>query len=316
MAGGDGMRLQELTQEIASVPIPKQYCRLLNNFSLLEATLARTQLFVPPDRISVIINRNHIDLAMEQVDILPRPNIFVQPQNRDTGPGMIFALLHLERTHPDAIVTVFPTDHFIDDDPAFIAHTLRALSSIASMPDKIAVLGITPDRPEPGYGYILHDGPAGSTEGAFHVKSFVEKPSIPEARNIISLGGLWNTFVLVFKLRRMLDLLSQIVPGEFNILSELRKSPHKADKLYHTISPWNFSTRVLTRIPQHLIVLEAADVYWSDWGTRESIERTFNALNLVPFWNQSGSSANSIPGAKGMILAKAAAAANERRRIA
>jgi mannose-1-phosphate guanylyltransferase len=311
LAGGDGTRLQELTRKIAGVPIPKQYCRLLHNSSLLEATLARTQLFTPPDRISVIVNQNHIDLAMEQVNMLPRPNILVQPQNRDTGPGMIFALLHLERTHPDAIVAVFPTDHFIDNDQAFIAHTLRATNTIASMPDKIAVLGIKPDRPEPGYGYILHEGSVELMEGAFHVKSFVEKPSISAARNIISLGGLWNTFVLVFKIRRMLDLLSELVPGEFNVLSELRESPHKADKLYQAISPWNFSTRVLARIPQHLIMLEVADVCWNDWGTRESIERTYRALNLVPFWNLSGSAANSIPGSKSMIRAKAAAGANE-----
>ena len=313
MAGGDGTRLQELTRKIAGVPIPKQYCRLLNNSSLLEATLARTQLFTPPDRISVIINRNHIDLAMEQVNILPRPNILVQPQNRDTGPGMIFSLLHLEQTHPDAIVAVFPTDHFIDDDRAFIAHTLRAVNTIASTPDKIAVLGIKPDRPEPGYGYILPDSPVESTERAFHVKAFREKPSIPDAHNIISFGGLWNTFVMVFKLRRMLDLLSEIVPRELNILSELRESPHNAAKLYQSISSWNFSTRVLAQIPQHLIMLEVADVRWCDWGTPESIERTFSALNLVPGWNLSGSAANSIPSSKGMILAKAAAAgaANE-----
>ena len=116
------------------------------------------------------------------------------------------------------------------------------------------------------------------------MKAFMEKPSLPNARDIISRGGLWNTFVMVFKLRRMLNLLSELVPGEFNILSELRESPHKADKLYQAISPWNFSTRVLAQIPQHLIVMEVADVRWCDWGTPESIERTYKAMNLVPIW--------------------------------
>jgi len=299
MAGGDGTRLQELTREIAGIPIPKQYCRLLNNSSLLEATLARTRLFAPSDRINVIVNDNHRDLAIAQLNTLPSSNILVQPQNRDTGPGMIFALLHLERTHPDAIVAVFPTDHFIDDDRTFVAHTLRAVNAIARMPDKIAVLGTAPDRPETGYGYILPDGPVGSTDRAFYVKAFVEKPSLPDACNIISSGGLWNTFVMVFKLHRMLDLLRILVPDEFNKLSELRESPQKAAELYHAIGPWNFSTRVLARIPQHLITLEMADVCWNDWGTRESIERTYRALNLVPSWN--------LPGSERMIRAKAAA---------
>lgn len=307
LAGGDGTRLLELTRKITGVPIPKQYCRLLNNSSLLEATLARTQLFAPLDRINVIVNRNHMDLAREQVNILPESNIFVQPQNRDTGPGMIFSLLHLERTHPDAIVAAFPTDHFINDDRAFMDHTLRAVDIIARMPDKIAVLGIAPDRPETGYGYILPNCPVGSMNRTFHVKSFVEKPSLPEARAIISRGGLWNTFVMVFHLPRMMELLSMLVPDEYRLLAELRESPHKADRLYRIMSPWNFSTRVLARIPQHMIMLEAVDVCWNDWGTRESIERTYREFDLVPFWNMPDSAATSFQDAKGMLRAKAAA---------
>ena len=113
--------------------------------------------------------------------------------------------------------------------------------------------------------------------------------------------------MMVFKLRRMLDLLNVLVPHEFNKLSKFWESPPKAAKLYRTMDPWNFSTRVLARIPQHLIMLEVADVYWNDWRTRESIERMHRALNLVPSWNPAGSVSNSIPSSKRMIRAKAAA---------
>src|SRR5512147_1483715 len=92
LAGGDGMRLQELTREIAGAPIPKQYCRLLQGSSLLEATLSRAQLFTSRERIKVVVNQDHLKLAKEQLRTLPDSNIFVQPSNRDTGPGMIFAL--------------------------------------------------------------------------------------------------------------------------------------------------------------------------------------------------------------------------------
>jgi mannose-1-phosphate guanylyltransferase len=77
LAGGDGTRLHELTREIAGIPIPKQYCPLLNNSSLLQATLARAQLFAPRDRISVIVNQNHLDLALEQLTGIPGGNVFV-----------------------------------------------------------------------------------------------------------------------------------------------------------------------------------------------------------------------------------------------
>lgn len=284
LAGGDGTRLQELTSKIAGAPIPKQYCRLLRGSSLLEATISRTRLFVPRERISVVINTNHLNLAGDQVNVLPESNIIVQPQNRDTGPGMIYALLHLERLHPNATVAVFPTDHYIDNDWAFITHVLRAVNTVSQMPDKIAVLGIVPDRPETGYGYIVPAEPLKKHRKASYVETFTEKPNLSAAETIIGRGGLWNTFVMVFKLSRMLELLQEQVSTEFEKLSELRTSPGKAAEIYQTLTPWNLSTQVLTRIPQHLVVLSVGNVRWSDWGTRESVERTYKSLNLVPFW--------------------------------
>ena len=83
----------------------------------------------------------------------------------------------------------------------------------------------------------------------------------------------------------MLDLLREFVPKEFGKLTALRKSPEKAEEVYRNLSPWNFSNLLLARIPQHMIMLKVTDIQWSDWGTRESIERTYKTLNQVPFWN-------------------------------
>jgi mannose-1-phosphate guanylyltransferase len=290
LAGGDGMRLRDLTCKIAGSPIPKQYCRLWKESSLLETTISRAGLFVPHDRIHVVINKNHIDLAKDQTRDLPESNIIVQPLNRDTGPGMIFALLQLARIHPDAIVAVFPTDHYVDNDWAFIMHVFHAVNMISRMPDKIAMLGMVPDRPESGYGYILPSGPleiAGCTYRgkSYYVENFAEKPNSAAAQEIIRRGGLWNTFVMVFKLSRMLELLSDLVPNEFAALAGLRDGPAKATDIYETLKPWNLSRQILARIPQHSIVLKVANVSWSDWGTRESVERTYKALKLAPFWD-------------------------------
>jgi mannose-1-phosphate guanylyltransferase len=295
LAGGDGTRLQELTREIAGIPIPKQYCRLLHGSSLLEATLSRAKLFAPCTQISAVINQDHLELAMGQLSSIPESNIIVQPMNRDTGPGMVFALLNLERENPDAIVAAFPTDHFIDNDRVFIAHVLCAANTISRMPEKIAILGIAPDRAETGYGYILPAGPLGQSEKAYRVEAFAEKPNISGARSIISRGGLWNTFVIIFRLSRMLELVGELMPEEYEKLMLLRKSPEKAVDLYQTLDSWNLSSQVISRIPEHLIMHELADVHWSDWGTRESVERTYKAFNMVPFWNISNSVANPRP---------------------
>ena len=295
LAGGDGTRLQELTSEIAGSPIPKQYCRLLNGASLLEAAISRAHLLFPMERINVIINENHIALAKDQVRALPASNIFVQPLNRDTGPGMLFSLLTLEWVYGDTIVAVFPTDHFVDKNYAFIAHVMRAVNAISYMPDKIALLGIAPDRPETGFGYIVPSNPLKISGNVFHVNAFREKPDSEDAKEIIGQGGLWNTLVMVFRLSRMLELIWKMAPCEVEDIFALRTSPERVAMLYRTMRPWNFSTQLLSRIPQHLIVLKVSNVFWSDWGTRESIERTYRLLNIAPSWKLAKAVGNRIP---------------------
>jgi mannose-1-phosphate guanylyltransferase len=184
LAGGDGTRLQDLTREIEGTPIPKQYCRIWHGASLLEKTVSRAQLFAAPGRINVVVNQNHLPFAKGQLSALPQSSILVQPANKDTGPGMVLSLLKLQRSYPDAIVAAFPTDHFVDD---------------------IAILGILPDRPETGYGYVLPSDPQRIFEKAYNVEAFVEKPAFGKACEIIAQGGLWNTFVMVFRISRMLE---------------------------------------------------------------------------------------------------------------
>jgi len=294
LAGGDGKRLQEFTREIAGVPIPKQYCRLLGEQSLLEATLARTLRFAPPERTLVVVNDNHLALARAQLGALPSQNVLVQPCNRDTGPGLLFALLSLFRRHPTTIAAVFPSDHYVDDDPAFVRHVEQAARVVTLHPDKIAILGIQPDRPDPGFGYLMPTHPLGAS-GAWHVAGFREKPDANTARELLAQNGLWNSFVMVFRLRFMLELLHDLVPGEFERMAEVHEDEAALTHRYDSISPWNFSTEVLARIAQHLVVLRVEDVHWSDWGTRESIEWTLKTLQRVPPWLESRKAPLSVP---------------------
>ena len=287
LAGGDGTRLQEFTAQLTGVPIPKQYCPLMRGRSLLELTLSRTRYFAPIENTRVIINQNHLGLARDQLQALPESSIFVQPENRDTGPGMIFALMQIARTNPDATIAVFPTDHFVGNERAFIAHVLRAACLVHQFPQKIAILGVTPSYPETGYGYIMPGRPLNTTLAPWmvcHVKAFNEKPNPVTAKECVSQGGLWNTFVMVFQLKRVLGLLKDMAPKDSQKLFEVRDYPGEAPAIYRDLHPWNFSTHILACIAEELIVLEAPDICWSDWGTRESIERTYKHMNLAPSW--------------------------------
>jgi mannose-1-phosphate guanylyltransferase len=289
LAGGDGARLQGLTREIAGAPIPKQYCRILGARSLLEMTLARSQLFAPAERTIVMINRSHRHVGSEQLHAIAPKNVIVQPCNRDTGPGLLFALLQFGQRVADAVVAVFPSDHFVGDDQAFIAHVRQAANLLAPHPDKVALLGVCPRHPEPGYGYIVPGRPVGTrhTATAFRVAAFHEKPEADLAGRLFAGGSLWNSFVMVFRLRRMLELLRAAMPDEFAALRAIGGDARRLARAYPRLAPWSFTAHFLTRIPQHLIVLPVGGVYWSDWGTREAVESTLQMLNAVPPWRAS-----------------------------
>ena len=289
LAGGDGIRLQPLTREITGTPIPKQYCPIVGDRSLLEATLDRAELFAPPERTLVVINRDHIELALGQLSRVPAGNILVQPCNRDTGPGILFALQHLRRRDPDATLAVFPSDHYISNNEAFVAHVARARELVDQWPDKSVLLGIRPDRPETGLGYIAPAQPlhAQGDLAAFHVKAFHEKPTPEVAAGLLSQGGLWNSFVMVFHSARLRRIVRQLLPVQLSEMERVTgaRTFEAMVKDYPKLASWNFSRDLLARIPQHLIVLCVDGVYWSDWGTPESVLRTLTQLKRpTPWW--------------------------------
>ena len=284
LAGGDGTRLQALTRLIAGAPIPKQYCRIVGDRSLLETTLGRIAPLVPPERTLAIVNRGHLPLARPQLAAIPAANVLVQPRNRDTGPGLLVSLLALVRRDRAATVAVLPSDHHIRDEAAFRRHVARMALLVVAHPERIALLGARPDRPETGYGYIAPGHRLVGPGEAFRVVAFHEKPAPALAARIIRRGGLWNSFVMVGRVARMLELVGELRPGD---VADLEGTPAEPDALaaaYERLAPWNFSRDFLARVPEHLMVARADDLGWSDWGTPEAIERTLAALRVAPPW--------------------------------
>ncbi len=287
LAGGDGARLQALTRVIAGAPIPKQYCRIVGDRSLLETTLARIAPLVPPERTLAIVNRGHLRLARPQLAAIPAANVLVQPRNLDTGPGLLVSLLALARRDAAATVAVFPSDHDIRYEVAFRQHVARMALLVAGHPDRIALLGARPERPETGYGYIAPGDRLLGPGEAFGVVAFHEKPAPALAARIIGRGGLWNSFVMVGRVARMLELVREVRPGDVADLEGIPAEPDALAAAYDRLAAWNFSRDFLARVPRHLMVARANDLGWSDWGTPEAIERTLAALHVVPPWRAS-----------------------------
>ena len=111
-----------------------------------------------------------------------------------------------------------------------------------------------------------------------------EKPTPSLAARIVGRGALWSSFVMVFRLRRMLELLHEVRPAGASRLARLLDDPDALVAAYPSIAPWNFWRDFLARIPEHMAVVRAADVGWSDWGTPEAIEQTLAAMGVFPPW--------------------------------
>jgi mannose-1-phosphate guanylyltransferase len=281
LAGGDGTRLRRLTRLIAGAPIPKQYCRIVGDRSLLETTLARVAPLVSRDRTLAIVNHAHLALARPQLVSLPVSNVLVQPRNLDTGPGILVSLLELARRDAEAVVAIFPSDHYVWAEAAFRRHVVRMTRVVDGRPDDIVLLGVGPDRIDVGYGYIV---PGPRVGAAFRVAAFHEKPVRNVAADLIRRRALWNSFVMVGRVARFIELLRQVRPDDVARLAFSPADPIALGPAYDGLPAWNFSRDFLARIPAQLVVTRADDLSWSDWGTPEAVERTFATIGLVPPW--------------------------------
>ena len=285
LAGGDGTRLQPLTRLIAGAPIPKQYCRILGSRSLLETTLDRIAPLAPRERTLVILNRAHLPVARPQLAGVPPKNVLVQPRNLDTGPGILVSLLELARRDANATVAIFPSDHDIRSEAAFRRHVGDMAALVDARPDTIVLLGARPDRPETGYGYIAPGRRLDGASAAFRVLAFHEKPRPTLVTRIIRRGGLWNSFVMMGRVARFIELFARVRPEDVDRLAPLPADALALRQAYDETPAWNFSRDFLAHVPQHLIVARADDLGWSDWGTPEAIERTFATLGMIPPWH-------------------------------
>jgi mannose-1-phosphate guanylyltransferase len=223
--------------------------------------------------------------ARRQLSARPEGTIVVQPENKETGPGLLLPLMHLYKHYPESTVAVFPSDHFILEEDLFMVHVHLAFRAVEQDASRLVLLGVEPSGPEPEYGYIM---PGKSPEdllaldGICDVSRFIEKPEPHLVQELILNGGLWNTMVMIFKAKTLLNDVYKVAPKlceSFERIGNAVGTPSASDvveKVYRTIEPLNFSKGVLEVISRQksspLRVLAVRGVHWSDWGSRSRIE--------------------------------------------
>ncbi len=273
LAGGEGRRLAAYTRRLAGRPIPKQFCRLLGRTTLLEQTLERVSHSIVRSRTLIALTRAHECFYAPLVRDFAPWQLIIQPQNRETAPAILYSLLRLSIRDPLASVALFPADHHVSDDQIFMRHVDLAFRALEVHDSLAILLGIPPEAPETGYGWIE---PAEQVTSPiahiFGVRGFWEKPDLDVAELLWRRGCLWNSFVLVARLPVLLEMILKKMPSLYSSFRGVRAAMEAGyerqviELLYSSLLPSNFSCSVLARANGDLAVLPVLGVEWSDLG--------------------------------------------------
>jgi mannose-1-phosphate guanylyltransferase len=293
LAGGEGKRLLPLTRRIAGDDRPKQFCAVLGDETLLQQTQSRVSRLVRPWRTLLVLTRTHEHFYASEVAEIPTSRLLIQPSNQGTAPAILYGLLRLREVDPHGVVVFFPSDHHFSDEEAFIGHIDSACAAVASRPETVVLLGIPPDSPEAGYGWIEPGMPLGSPipDSVCHVSRFWEKPDQTLASTLMDRGGLWNSFIMVGHVHAFLNLIRHALPSLVQSFESIRSSffsEHERTALcdlYSGIRSTNFSGDVLSVLPDRLAVLCATGLGWSDLGEPSRVHSVLERKGARTQWN-------------------------------
>lgn len=280
LAGGAGRRLEALTTDSRGSRVPKQYCALRGERSLLQMALARAERLVPADRVVAVVQRDHRSWWLHELADLPPENVLAQPRDLGTGIGLLLALLEIRRRDPRAQVAFLPADHYLAREDLFAAGVGSAFEQSCGRPGAVVLLGVAHPLPDVELGWIVPGGePSRLQEGeARPVASFREKPSKVEARELVERGALANCFVGAGRLDAHLDLFAATCPEVVEGLGPLCGGAGRADAArlaaaYERLPRLDLSRDVLAPACERLVVLALPDVGWTDLGTPASVRR-------------------------------------------
>lgn len=274
MAGGIGSRFWPLSRVVK----PKQFLDILGvGRTFLQQTYDRFSEIIPRENFLVVTNTKYKDLVLQQLPELTEDQILLEPLRRNTAPCLAYAVYKIRSINPDAILVVAPSDHIILKEEQFIRQVNNGLN-FAKSNNALLTLGVKPNRPETGYGYIQIKKKKifSDLENLYKVKTFTEKPDELMAQVFVDSGEFfWNSGIFIWKLSVIIEAFEthlQNVSGLFE----------KGIKLYNTKDEEAFIKKTYSECQgisiDYGIMEKAKNVYvltvdfgWSDLGTWGSL---------------------------------------------
>lgn len=271
MAGGKGTRFWPKSTEEK----PKQFINLIEDRTMIQLTVDRIKKLVPIEKIFISTGEKYIDLVKEQLPDLPEKNIIVEPVGRNTAPCILLASLYIKQIYDDCNIAVLPSDHLIKNEIEFLNILKKANDFVEKNKESIVTIGITPDRPETGYGYIKYNKI--EKNEVVKVDRFVEKPDLEKAKKYLeSKEYLWNAGMFIFNVNYMLKELENNYNKTFKLLQQLPSIyDENYNKLLKEIYPEseNISIDYAVMEKSKNIYVIPSNFGWDDIGTWKALER-------------------------------------------
>lgn len=284
LAAGEGTRLKSLTTNEEGVIIPKQFCCFRSTKSMLSNTIERAKLIVSHKRIVVVVSSNHRQWWETELSKLPKKNIIVQPKSGGTAIAILLPVLQIFMRDHLARICILPSDHYVENEKVLQKIIRKIITSSQKALNRLILLGIKPTSLDADYGWIVPYSKDNSLP--YKVRMFVEKPPISEVNNLMKVGALWNSFVMIGMANTFLKLYKKALP-EFtrNVLATYgsQKNFLHSQVNFENFPSLDFSHDLLERMVSKLSVIPIPPCGWSDLGTPYRIRELANYLSSTGY---------------------------------
>jgi len=289
MSGGAGTRLWPVSRS----KFPKQFCELLDK-PLHTMTLNRLKKY---GSSVIVTNKKFQDLTEGDIrkngfnveKVLYEPS----PRNTAAAIGLVCKYLQIQGKL-NQVVGVFSSDNLILDEKAF-HEALDVATKTAATTGAVVVLGIKPDHPETGFGYIQVQNRAIGTKQATEVLKFHEKPSLQKANDFLDAGTyFWNAGIFIFKVENMINHFKKLEPEIWNQLESLKPDLSNLNEVYKDIKNISIDYAILEKLTSPELMCVTCDIGWSDLGSWDSLMDKREGLNQSQQNIQVASKNNSV----------------------
>ena len=265
MAGGRGTRFWP----VSTRRMPKQFLRLTGSMTMLQETAIRFEGLCAHGDIMVVTGSDFRSTVLEQLPWINEENLLLEPSGRNTAACIGWAAKTLvEKGRGSDLMVVVPSDHVIDNPERFRSTLLKA--ALPATDGKLVTIGITPDRPATGYGY-LEKGKSYS-EGVFEVSSFREKPNLEQAEKYFGSGNyFWNAGMFVWRADVIMEEIAKYLPELSDGIRELDSGTCPDQVKYDDLQSISIDFGVMEKADN--VVMIPAEFGWNDIGDWPSARR-------------------------------------------